>query len=701
MNEPEAIENQFEDLVRNLEGRILPKRYRLDKLLSVNPYTALYRTVYEPEERYVTARVFRCLVRSQEDYQFKRFKQEVKKLSSLRHPNIAQVLDLGLLDEGLPYYILENLVGPTLEEVLVHQNRLEADQVVMIFSQVARAVQAAHDHGLMHETLQPSRIIISETESGDAIVRTTGFSLLSLHNKLGVALKTPMSRCKFMGTAAYMSPEQCYEGAEVDGRSDIYSIGCMIYECLSGQVPFMGTPQQVMQMQLDNEPTPISQVRKDLVIPRRLLAVMNKCLVKDPTRRYQFVRDLQTDLEQDLDPSERDKATVIPEAIQKAELRVKESKTSPIKLMGLIFGGIVALIVVLYVGAYIASMTSKLADNATWQSKLDAGKQAMSEARIEDARTSLESALTEAQKFPPPDDRLALTETEVGALYVLTGRYSTALENLREALSIEEQSRKISPETNSRTFELLSQAELASGRYKESEEHAAAAVKAAESISGQKTMSLYRAYLQQLKVYLAGNKMTEARVALDKIKATIGSTEIILSMEVISGKKQAEALVKQAARDYTGAEKDLEDVLGNRQEKIGLGSIPSIETMLYMGRLYAAQNKVEKATTIMKSAYDAKAKIIGGTSPALAELSFEIAGIFDKAKIKPEAEKYFRQALELAEKSWGKDKIETLPYIDALAKLLRANGEKQKAEVYEKEALDIRHPERASKLGVH
>ena len=123
--------------------------------------------------------------------------------------------------------------------------------------------------------------------------------------------------------------------------------------------------------------------------------------------------------------------------------------------------------------------------------------------------------------------------------------------------------------------------------------------------------------------------------------------------------------------------------------------------MTLLGKIYACENQYQKSTDIMQRALDAKEKMMGDESPAIAELAATIARIYGSAKHRVEAEKYYRLSLELAEKSWGKGKIETLPYIDAMAELLNSKGEKQKAEVYEVEALDIRHPERVSKLGAH
>lgn len=698
----DPIANLFEEIIQDLPGRILPKRYRIDRLLSANPFTAIYRTFNEQQETIVTLRVFRTLIKGEEDYQFRRFKQEIKKLSSLSHPNIAKTLDAGLLEEGLPYVVLEHVEGPTLEEVLVHQNRIEAVQVGTIFSQIARAVQAAHDHGVLHETLKPSRIIISETKDGDALVKTAGFGLLALHHKLGMPLSKPATKAQFIGTSAYMSPEQCFEGAEVDGRSDIYSIGCMMYEALSGQVPFLASNEMMMKMHLEMQATPIPVVRKDLKeFPKRLLAIIDKCMVKDQTQRYQFARDLESDIVRDADPTERDKKTVIPAAIQKAEQRVKESKEPPYKLIAAIMLGSLLVAGVGYLSYTLVSATSKIADNSIWQMKLDTGKRAIAEGKFEEAAESLKSAIAEAKKFPAPDARMAVSLNEMAAFHIINGRYSTAITALKDAATLEDKVPKQEEDCAARTYSLLSQAELESGKIKEAEDHARNAVALAEKAPGEKTLPLFNAHLQLFNVMIAKKDLQQAQSCIDQMKAAISKTNAILPMEIISGEKQAEALLNQASNKLQEAEKGLQEVLGSRQEKIGLAALPSIETLVLLGKLYELQNKNSKATGILKSAYDAKVKLLGESSPAMAELAMEIGELYDRAKNSSEAEKYFRQSLEMAEKSWGKDNVETLPYIDNLAKFLRKKNDISAAQVYEIEANQIRHPESVPKFVKH
>lgn len=513
-------------------------------------------------------------------------------------------------------------------------------------------------------------------------------------------MKQPAAKCSFIGSAAYMSPEQCYEGAETDGRSDIYSIGCMMYETLSGQVPFLASDQMVMKLQVEMEPTPIPVLRKDLKeFPKRLLAIVDKCLLKDPTKRYQYVRDLQSDIERDADPTERDRKTIIPDAIQKAQSRVKESKEPPLRMVTGVLLGLLMAAGICVVGAYIFSQTSKLADAGIWQLKMDAAANAQKEGKYQEASQALSEALTEAQKFKPADLRLAKTLNRIAEYQISCGRYKSALEMLKEAAELEEKLSSKEPECNALTYQLMSEAELALANLKDAETHALKAVEQAKLITGERTAAVVASNLQLFYVRLAQNDLKAAQSAIDDMKAAISTTNVKLTMLVISSQKQAEALLLQAQGKLGDAETALQSVLGDRQESVGLLSLPTVETMTNIGRLYLLQGKKDKAINIFQTVYEAKEKLLGDSNPCLAELSYKLAEINYSIKNKAEAEKYYRQALELAEKSWKKGDEKTLPYIDALAKFLRAQNSISAAQVYEQEAQEIRHPELAPKLG--
>lgn len=683
----------FQEIFDGLPGRILPKRYRIDTLMSLSPYTAIFRTFYEPLDQVVVMRLFK--VRSHEDdYQYKRFLQEAKRLSGFKHQNVIKLIDYGILEEGIPYIVTENINGPTLEEVLNRTNRIDPDQMVILFTQIARAVQFGHEHGVLHESLKPSRIILfDDPESGEVIVKVNGLGLMALHHKLGVSLKTPAERQDFIGTGAYMSPEQCLQDKPMDGRSDVYSLGCMMYECLGGQPPFIANdPREVLRMQVHNAHVPLNVLRSELAIPKRLLSVVDKCLVKDHTRRYQFVRDLQSDLERDIDPSEREQQVQIPAGISKAQQRVKESFELPVKQLLFLFGGVLGLAALAFVGLNTINVAGQFADMGIWQAKLDSGTKALQEGRIADAGRDLEQSVIEAKKFKAPDSRMAISLNQEANYFLAIGKTTEATTALKEAISVEGASKTADGPAAVDSYVFLARAQLAAGNSAEAEKSALKGVELAEKNSKDSKDPLFNSYLQLLKVYVAEKKVEPAKKSLAQLSAAAATD--VQKTEV----KQAEALIDAAAGKHDAALEKLQSVLGERQEKIGLDALPVVETMMEMGNVLAAAKKHDKAITILKTAYDNRKKYVPEETPNMVNLTMQIGNIYELQGKKDEAEKQYRAALETSEKIWGERNKERLPYIDSFAKFLRKTGRISAAEVYEQEAREIRDPSKIPKI---
>ena len=692
--EADLYPKTFEEIIDALPGRILPKRYRVDALLSSTPYHAIFRTVYEPLDQVVIMRLFK-MRSSEDDYQFKRFAQEAKRLSTFKHQNVTKLIDFGILEEGTPFIVTENINGPTLEDVLNRTNRIDPDQMVILFTQIARAVQFGHEHGVLHESLKPSRIILfDDPESGEVVVKVNGLGLMALSHKLGVPLKTPAERQDFIGTGAYMSPEQCLQDKPMDGRSDVYSLGCMMYECLGGQPPFIANdPREVLRMQVQSPHVPLNVLRSELGIPKRLVSLVDKCLAKDHTRRYQFVRDLQSDLERDIDPSEREQQVQIPEGITKAQQRVKESFELPIKQLMFLFGGVLGLAVLAFVGLNTINVAGQFADMGIWQAKLDSGTKALQEGRIADAGHDLEQSVLEAKKFKAPDSRMAISLNRESDYFLKIGKTTEANAALKEAVAVEGASKTDDGPVAAESYLLLSRTQLATGKLSDAEQSGLKAVELAEKNAKDSKDPQFKAYSQLLRVYVAEKKIDEAKKALNQMTSTAGS-DAINATEV----KQAEALIDAASGKYDAASQKLQTVLGDRQEKVGLDALPVVETMLEMGNVHAAAKNPDKAITILKTAYDNKKKYFSEETPTMINLAMQIGNLYELQGKKDEAEKQYRFALETSEKIWGERNKERLPYIDSFAKFLRKTGRVPAAEVYEKEAVEIRDPSKIPKI---
>jgi eukaryotic-like serine/threonine-protein kinase len=213
----------------------------------------------------------------------KRFIQEAKAAAALSHPNITIVHEIGE-DDGQTFIAMEYIEGQTLREK-IEAGPLEIEEAVGIASQVAEGLKEAHDRGIIHRDIKPANIML--TKKKQAKIMDFGLAKLSW----GADLTTPSM---IMGTIAYMSPEQA-RGESVDEQTDIWSLGCVLYEMLTGQRPFRSAHNQAaIYSILNEEPEPILRLRKDL--PEDAERILKTCLQKDPPDRYKDMEAFLSDL---------------------------------------------------------------------------------------------------------------------------------------------------------------------------------------------------------------------------------------------------------------------------------------------------------------------------------------------------------------------------------------------------------------------
>jgi serine/threonine protein kinase/tetratricopeptide (TPR) repeat protein len=220
-----------------------------------------------------------------------RFVQEAQAASALEHNNICNIHEIAETDDGQLFICMAYYEGETLKK-RIERGPLKIDEAIDIGGQVAQGLGEAHEHGIVHRDIKPANILL--TKSGVAKIVDFGLAKLSRGTKITKAGST-------VGTAAYMSPEQA-RGEEVDARTDIWSLGTVVYEMITGQVPFKGEYENAVLYSILNEtPEPMTAVR--VAVPMELERVVQKCLSKDPSERYQDMDDLLVDLRSCLKPT--------------------------------------------------------------------------------------------------------------------------------------------------------------------------------------------------------------------------------------------------------------------------------------------------------------------------------------------------------------------------------------------------------------
>ncbi len=214
-----------------------------------------------------------------------RFEREARAMAGLNHPNMVQVYDYGV-ESGAPYIIMEFVKGKTLRDLLRDQGIPQPQRAAEVVADVAGALQFAHDHGVVHRDVKPANIMV-DTEG---IVKVTDFGIAQAGDD--EAHLTQVGTV--VGTAAYFSPEQA-QGNIADARSDVYSMGTVLYELICGKPPFEGeTSWAIAYKHVNEAPTLPSQIRPG--IPHPLEAVAMRAMAKDPAMRYQSAGDMQADL---------------------------------------------------------------------------------------------------------------------------------------------------------------------------------------------------------------------------------------------------------------------------------------------------------------------------------------------------------------------------------------------------------------------
>ena len=214
-----------------------------------------------------------------------RFRREAQAAARLNQPNIVGVYDTGA-DGDRQYIVMEFVEGRTLAEFLAGGRRLTPVQSVELTQKIAAALASAHAQGIVHRDIKPGNVMVTR----DGTVKVMDFGIARMQTDI-----TAPQTSSVIGTPTYLSPEQA-QGQPVDARSDLYSLGCVLYELLAGQPPFTGdTPVAIAYKQVNETPVPPSAHNAD--VPPRLDAVVMKCLAKNPANRYQSAEELSEDLE--------------------------------------------------------------------------------------------------------------------------------------------------------------------------------------------------------------------------------------------------------------------------------------------------------------------------------------------------------------------------------------------------------------------
>src|SRR5215210_222854 len=279
-----------------LVGQVLAGKYRIEEKIDEGGMGCVYRATHVLMEKVVAVKVLHPALAA-DDKIVARFTREAKPASRISHPHAINVTDFGESDNGVVYLVMEYLRGRTLKDVIRSGGPMTLLRASEIVRQVAGALEAAHNEGVVHRDLKSDNIMLDEATGGDwAKVLDFGIAKIqqterSIH-ETDPGLTAPNL---IIGTPQYMSPEQCSQASDIDARSDIYSFGVILFEMLAGHVPFTGdSPTAIMMKHIQDPPPSILDERKDL--PDEVGRVVARALAKSPEDRFQKASDLSAAL---------------------------------------------------------------------------------------------------------------------------------------------------------------------------------------------------------------------------------------------------------------------------------------------------------------------------------------------------------------------------------------------------------------------
>lgn len=280
----------------SLIGSVLADRYEIIDEVGHGALGIVYRARHLIMDKTVAVKVL-FEEMDKDENTFLRFQREAQAASSMSHPNIVTVYDFGISKNNTPFLVMDFIEGQNLKEVIKKQGRLPVDRSVKIFLQMCSALEHAHSKGILHRDIKPENVVLVKTAWNPEFVKLVDFGIAKYVNEPNRNNKKLTADGQVLGTPAYMSPEQIM-GGRLDARSDIYCMGVLMYNLISGKLPILGRDSaETMSKHITDLPIELADACPEIKIPFRLQRAIMKTLKKHPQDRHQSMKELLVELE--------------------------------------------------------------------------------------------------------------------------------------------------------------------------------------------------------------------------------------------------------------------------------------------------------------------------------------------------------------------------------------------------------------------
>jgi serine/threonine-protein kinase len=680
-------------LTDTLIGTVLADRYEIQEKIGTGGMGHVYKAKHLLMKRLVAIKLILPQYAANATA-LKRFQHEAQAASHLNHPNILTVYDFGVTPQGLPYLVMDLLDGTNLSAVVETEGYLRQDRAINIFAQTCSALAHAHQKNVIHRDLKPGNIMLVDYDGHKDRVKIVDFGMAKILSAVDGEKEDLTKAGEVFGSPMYMSPEQCM-AKELDGRSDIYSLGCVMYRTLTGKPAVAGsTAMECFNKHANGEPEPFASTCPELNLSANLEFIVFKAMAKDPADRFQTMLELRDALLAEVQDVNELSSSTTYETVKAATALVERSMDDVMPLTPL------------PQPAPPLSVTTPYASNISLISNTTSLPPGSPPLPLDTAQPNFADQTIVPVAAPTPYDLRPAKGTPKGMIYacaagaivIIVAAYVTLNTNGGRGLSGIGQSAGSSSgagggtngaDKNSSIKEIMRQGHAAydHGDYSEAQNKFTAALAKARADSDYEH-GVPDARLWLGRTYFETEDFDKAK---DQFQQLIKVRENAHELSAIDATESMNYLgnIYVSQKDYTQAKRWFEQSLSIRKTYKGDDYCQVAETLAGMGNLAIEQGQFKQATAVLQ-----EAEKIGLSSKAFEEL--------DKAKIfnalgqayqfqgkLEKAQQYYEKALAIRQRDLNPESPAIADTLVLMGTLEFSKHNLEKSEVLLKRALDI------------
>lgn len=687
-DEPSAANKSLKDEMEDtLVGTTIVGRYDVQQCLSKQPSSSLYKARHLLMDRAVAIR----LLTATDIQSVKRFQVEAKIASSLNHPNIITVLDFGV-SNGRPYLVTDYLEGKTLAELLKQSGQLSVSRTLDIFSQVCDAVTYAHKQDLLIRCLKPSQIFVYDTPDLKDFVKVVEFGISERLLEDGEEVKNLANKGVVNGDPHYLSPESVL-AVKLDAKSDVFTVGCLMYEALVGRPPCDGkTAQEVMHRQLTKVPQAVREASGNKEISEAVERVVMRAIEKDPDQRYPSMEAMWTDIEvckhgaNQLRLSQKKKS-----APSKTDPALKKKRAMRVLglSLSLFLGVALGIAIEPFKESVLNPQQKKGPDRTSWQDLNRQGEEAFHRGDYKEAESLFGQALAKSGGFEPEDPRIAETLNNLGNLYFNLDLYTEAENAIKRALAIREKVQGPHGELVADSLNDLGMIYLTEGKTVEAKSLIERALAIRQKILKPDDEDIASSLQSMASVNHKEGKLKDSMAALKRAlyirKRALGAEhlDVATTYNSLGVQHQMAGQKGEAKICYEHAREIIAKLYGDNHPAMA-------DCLVGIATLEFVDNNFRKSEEDFNKALEIREAALGADSFRVAEVLSCLAILKEQTGKSKDAEDLLRRAIAIDEQAVGASNPETLRASNNLVRILRKTGQRDEAKQLERTIVQMK-----------